>query len=168
MIHGRFQPFHNGHLEYALLALERCQTLIVGITNPDPSQTTEEATSDHRHLAESNPYSFFERQVMIRDSLLEAGVEAERIMFIPFPVNLPDRWRFYVPADAVHYVRVFSDWEQAKVDRLRQHGFRVETLQPGAMKAVEATEIRRRMAAGENWQELVPAAVARYMAARKL
>jgi nicotinic acid mononucleotide adenylyltransferase len=36
------------------------------------------------------------------------------------------------------------------------------------MKAVEATEIRRRMAAGENWQELVPAAVARYMAARKL
>lgn len=41
MIHGRFQPFHNGHLEYALAALSRCSHLIVGITNPDPSTVIE-------------------------------------------------------------------------------------------------------------------------------
>ena len=164
MIHGRFQPFHNGHLEYALLALERCERLIVGITNPDPAQTAEEETSSHRHKPDANPYTFFERQMMIRDSLIEAGVDAERLVFIPFPVNLPDRWRYYVPDDAVQYLRVFSDWEEAKVDRLREYGYEVETLQPGAAKQVEATEVRRRLAAGEDWQELVPPAVARFLA----
>ena len=36
MIHGRFQPFHNGHLDYLRGALARCDELFVGITNPDP------------------------------------------------------------------------------------------------------------------------------------
>jgi nicotinamide-nucleotide adenylyltransferase len=167
MIHGRFQPFHNGHLEYLKLALERCQTLIVGITNPDPFQTAEEVTSDHRHLDESNPYTYFERQAMIRDTLLDEDMPLESVVFIPFPVNLPNRWRYYVPRETVHYLRVFSEWEQTKVDRLRDAGYRVEVLQPGAAKAVEASEVRRRMRKGEDWQELVPAAVARFLERRQ-
>ena len=59
------------------------------------------------------------------------------------------------------FVRVFSEWEQAKVDRLREHGYRVQVLHPGITKAVEASEIRNRMAEGEPWEELVPPAVAR-------
>ena len=51
--------------------------------------------------------------------------------------------------------------EQAKVDRLRDHGYPVEVLQPGVEKEIEATEVRRRMAAGEDWEALVPPAVAR-------
>ena len=35
MIHGRFQPLHNGHLAYLEAAAERCDHLFVGITNPD-------------------------------------------------------------------------------------------------------------------------------------
>jgi cytidyltransferase-like protein len=161
MIHGRFQPFHNGHLEYLHLARERCQTLIIGITNPDPLQTAEEETSEHRHLDGANPFTFIERQMMIREVLFDEGVSLDRIIFIPFPVNLPDRWRYYVPAGAVQYIRVFSPWEQAKVDRLRAFGYRVEILQPGVEKLVEASEVRRRLAAGEDWQELVPPGVAR-------
>ena len=34
-------------------------------------------------------------------------------------------------------------------------------LQPGVEKQIEATEVRRRMTAGEDWEALVPAAVAR-------
>ena len=165
MVHGRFQPFHSGHLEYLRLALERCETLIVGITNPDPSQTGAEETNGQRHLEESNPFSFFERQLMIRETLADEGLSLERVIFIPFPINLPDRWRYYLPADAVHYLRVFSPWEQAKVDRLRAHGYRVEVLQPGAEKTVEATEIRRRLASGEDWERLVPPGVQRVIRA---
>jgi nicotinamide-nucleotide adenylyltransferase len=44
MVHGRFQPFHSGHLQYALAALQRCAHLIVGITNPDPSAIVQEQT----------------------------------------------------------------------------------------------------------------------------
>ncbi len=165
MIHGRFQPFHNEHLEYLHLARERCETLIIGITNPDPLQTAEEETSEHRHLDGANPFTFTERQMMIREVLFDEGVSLDRVIFIPFPVNLPDRWRYYVPANAVQYIRVFSPWEQAKVDRLRAFGYHVEILQPGVEKGVEATEIRRRLTAGENWQELVPPGVARVLRA---
>lgn len=165
MIHGRFQPFHVGHLEYLHLALERSESLIVGITNPDPFQIAPEDTSAHRHHAEANPFTFFERLSMIRDTLLEEGVPLERVAIIPFPVNLPERWRYYVPPEAHHFVRVFSAWEQTKVDRLAEAGYAVEVLSPGAAKQVEATEVRRRLATGEDWRALVPPAVARVIEA---
>jgi nicotinamide-nucleotide adenylyltransferase len=162
MIHGRFQPFHNGHLEYLLAALERCETLIIGITNPDPTQISQEPESEHRHRPDSNPFTFFQRLLMIRQLVLELDVASEeRVIFVPFPINFPDRWHYYVPSDVVHYVRVFSPWEQAKVERLRSFGYAVEILHEGIAKEVEATEVRQRMANGECWQELVPATVAR-------
>ena len=34
---GRFQIFHNEHLQYVMAAKEQCEHLIVGITSPDPS-----------------------------------------------------------------------------------------------------------------------------------
>ena len=161
MIHGRFQPFHNGHLEYMRLALERCDTLIIGITNPDPGQIREEATSDHRHLDESNPFTFFERHMMIRSVIRDEGIPPERVVIAPFPINLPERWRHYVPSGVTQYIRIFSDWEQTKADRFIQHGFPVEVLTPGVEKEIEATEVRRRIAAGGDWESLVPRGVAR-------
>ena len=44
MIHGRFQPFHNGHLEYMSGAAERSDELWIGITNPDPARILPEAS----------------------------------------------------------------------------------------------------------------------------
>jgi cytidyltransferase-like protein len=161
MVHGRFQPFHNGHLEYLRAAIPLCETLIVGITNPDPAATAAEKTSEHRHLPESNPYTYFERLLIVREVLRDEGVTDEGSIIIPFPVNSPERWRYYLPKDVVHYLRVFSEWEQSKVDRLREHGYRVEILHPGIAKEIEASEVRRRMASGEDWQSLVPPGVAR-------
>jgi cytidyltransferase-like protein len=159
MIHGRFQPFHNGHLEYLRAARELCETLVVGITNPDPTTIRQDATSEHRHLADANPYTYFERLLMIREVLRDEGIDADRSLIIPFPVNDQERWPYYLPPSAVHYLRVFSEWEQAKVDRLREHGYIVEVLHPGIEKEIEASEIRRRMATGGDWQSLVPPAV---------
>jgi cytidyltransferase-like protein len=159
MIHGRFQPFHNGHLEYLRAARDLCQTLVVGITNPDPTTIREDATSEHRHLPDANPYTYFERLLMIRAVLDDEGIPPDEAIIIPFPVNDPSRWPYYLPPNAVHYLRVFSDWEQAKVDRLREHGYTVEVLHPGIAKEIEASEVRRRMASGEDWHSLVPPAV---------
>jgi nicotinamide-nucleotide adenylyltransferase len=161
MVHGRFQPFHNGHLEYLRAARELCDTLVVGITNPDPTTIVEEPTSEHRHLPESNPFTYFERLLMIREVLRDESIPHDRSIIIPFPVNSPERWHYYLPPDVVHYVRVFSDWEQSKVNRLREHGYRVEVLHPGIRKEIEASEVRRRMASAEDWQPLVPTAVVR-------
>src|SRR6266508_4802534 len=78
MIHGRFQPFHNGHLEYLRATRDLCDSLVVGITNPDPETIREDPTSEHRHLPESNPFTYFERLLMVRDVLRDEGVPPER------------------------------------------------------------------------------------------
>src|SRR5438034_7277150 len=99
MVHGRFQPFHNGHLEYLRAARELCDTLIVGITNPDPTAIVEEPTSEHRHLPESNPFTYFERLLMVREVLRDESIPHDRSIIIPFPVNSPERWRYYVRSE---------------------------------------------------------------------
>lgn len=163
MVHGRFQPFHNDHLDYVKKALARCHHLIMGITNPDPWEVQEEQSSSHRHLKESNPFTFFQRMSMIRAALVDEGVDLERFSFVPFPIHHPDKWHFYLPEpkSVVLYIRVFSEWEQIKVDRFRSQGWTVEVLDPGAPKGITATEVRRRLASGGAWEELVPKAVAK-------
>ena len=163
MVHGRFQPFHNEHRHYLMGGLTRSERLIVGITNPDPGEIKQESASGHRHLAENNPYTYFERMEMVLATLREVGADLDRVRVIPFHISEPAKWRYYLPPAGKlrHFVRVFSPWEQSKVDRLRAEGYEVEVLDPGVEKGIEATEIRRRIAAGDDsWKELVPLAVA--------
>ncbi|MEE9199557.1 MAG: adenylyltransferase/cytidyltransferase family protein [Dehalococcoidia bacterium] len=163
MVHGRFQPFHNDHLDYLKKALARSQHLIIGITNPDPSEIREETTSEHRHLEDSNPFTFFQRMSMIRAALVQEGIGLDRFSFVPFPIHHPDKWPYYLPdpQSVMLYIRVYSDWEQTKVDRFRSRGWRVEVLDPGSTKGITATEVRQRLLSGGDWEELVPEAVAR-------
>ncbi|MFQ5879515.1 MAG: nicotinate-nucleotide adenylyltransferase [Dehalococcoidia bacterium] len=167
MIHGRFQPFHNEHLDYMRKTLERCQNLIAGITNPDPTLIIEDAANPHRHLSEANPFTFFQRLLMIKETLRDEGVPWERANIIPFPVHHPERWPYYVPKGTVHYMRVFSPWEEGKLQRFREYGWQVEVLDPCDEKRLSATEVRERLAASDGWQEMVPPGVARVIAAIK-
>ncbi|MEG0356005.1 MAG: nicotinate-nucleotide adenylyltransferase, partial [Lachnospiraceae bacterium] len=41
LIHGRFQVLHLKHMEYILAAKMRCNTLYIGITNPDDRDVRE-------------------------------------------------------------------------------------------------------------------------------
>lgn len=157
-VHGRFQPFHRGHLEYALAARERCKRLLVGVTNPDPTRVVPEESNAHRHEAGANPFTYFERALMVRDSLLGEGLKAREFAIVPFPIQEPGSCRHYVPEGAVHFVRVYSGWEEEKVRRLRAHGFTVEILDSGKEKAVSGTEVRSRLRSGLPWEHLVPAA----------
>ena len=162
MVHGRFQPFHLGHLDYAKKAAMRCEHLIVGITNPDPFEIEQEASSDHRHLAESNPYTYFQRAEMIRAALIDEGFDLRKVSLIPFSVHHPEKWPYYLPpaANVVQFIRVFSEWEQTKAERLREHGFTVEILDKGAPKEYAGVDVRGRMEAGDGWKERVPPSVA--------
>ena len=92
MIHGRFQPFHNGHLEYMRGAAECCDELFVGITNPDPARVKPEPADPARHLPESNPWSYVDRMLMVKAAAVDLGLDLERVHVIPFPVNEPELW----------------------------------------------------------------------------
>lgn len=160
MIHGRFQPFHNGHLEYLRGAAERSDEVFVGITNPDPSHVKPEASDPVRHLPESNPYTYAERMLMVKAAAADAGLAGERLHVIPFPVNTPEVWDSYVPRDVVQYIRLFSDWGGTKLDRLRSAGFQVVVLDEGAEKELSGADVRAAIREGRDWEQLVPPGVA--------
>jgi cytidyltransferase-like protein len=158
MIHGRFQPFHNGHLEYLRGAAERSDEVWVGITNPDPARVKEEASDPLRHLPESNPFTYAERLLMVKAAAADAGID---VHVIPFPVNEPELWDAYVPRDVTQYIRLFSDWGGTKLDRLRAAGYEVVVLDEGTEKQLSGADVRAALRDGGDWRALVPPGVAR-------
>jgi nicotinamide-nucleotide adenylyltransferase len=160
MIHGRFQPFHNGHLEYLRGAAERSDEIWIGITNPDPERIKPEESDPLRHLPESNPFSYAERLLMVKAAAAELRLDPTAVHVIPFPVNEPELWPAYVPAGVTQYLRLFSAWGGTKLDRLRGAGYEVVILDEGAEKQLSGADVRAALREGGDWEGLVPPGVA--------
>jgi nicotinamide-nucleotide adenylyltransferase len=158
MIHGRFQPFHNGHLEYLRGAAARSSHVFVGITNPDPKRIKEEPSDPLRHLPESNPFSYTERLLMIE---AVAADEEIPVHVIPFPVNEPELWPAYVPSGVTQYLRLFSAWGGTKLNRMREAGYDVVILDEGADKEISGIDVREAIRSNDAWESLVPPGAAR-------
>jgi cytidyltransferase-like protein len=161
MVHGRFQPFHNGHLEYLRGAYQRSSEVFVGITNPDPRRIKPEASDPLRHLPESNPWSYAERLLMVKAAARDDGLDLARIHVIPFPVNEPELWPAYVPQGVTQYLRLFSEWGGTKLDRMREAGYDVVVLDEGVEKQISGADVRAALRDGGDWEALVPLGVAR-------
>lgn len=160
MIHGRFQPFHLGHLEYLRGAAERSDEIWIGITNPDPARIKPEPSDPARHLPESNPFSYAERLLMAKAAAAELELDPVRVHVIPFPVNEPELWPAYVPGGVTQYLRLFSEWGGTKLERLRGAGYEVVILDQGAEKQLSGVEVRAALENGGEWESLVPKGVA--------
>lgn len=148
-VHGRFQPFHREHREYAAWAAAGCDRLIVGITNADPSHVVAEDADPKRHERKHNPFRYHERHRMVRAALDASGVDVP-VCILPFPINRPELWDHYAPADAVHFVNVLEEWHEVKADRLREHGRTVRTKR--GTRTVSGEGIRARMARRGDWR----------------
>jgi len=166
MVHGRFQPFHLGHLEYLRGAASRVDEIFVGITNPDPARIKPEPSDPLRHLPESNPWTYTERLLMIAEVASDEGWR-ERLHVIPFPVNEPELWPAYVPWDVVQFIRLFSDWGGTKLERLRDAGYEVVVLDEGSEKEVSGADVRAALKAGGDWERMVPPGVTAVLKALK-
>ena len=73
---GRFQPFHIGHLSYLKEAATVFDSLFICITNPDPSLIRREQEDNHRHKASANIFTYYERMLMVMESLAEAETDS--------------------------------------------------------------------------------------------
>ncbi len=156
-VSGRFQPFHDDHLSLVRHALGHVRHLIVAITNPDARSLTSIRQSAHRHLPSANPFTWFERLQMIVAALDAEGVARTRFSVVPMPLDAPDTWHAYVPAHAIQFVRVFSDWEREKVRRLEAGGYSTIALEGDPHRRIHAAHLRADMAArGRAWHRQVP------------
>lgn len=165
VIHGRFQVLHNDHMKYLLAGKERCGHLIVGITNPDPMLTRQDSANPERSAPESNPLTYFERYVCVREALLAEGVAYRDFSVVPLPINFPELLRYYVPLDAVFFLTIYDEWGRRKLLMLQSMGLKTEIMweRPPAEKGICAADVRRHMARNEPWHHLVPLSTSQLM-----
>lgn len=162
VIHGRFQILHHDHLKYLLAGKKACTHLVVGITNPDPGLTGKENSAPGREDPSANPLTYYERYLLVRAALGEQGIAAEEYSIVPFPINFPRLYRYYVPMDAVFFLTIYDDWGRKKREYFRSMGLATRVLWevPPEKKGLSAAEIRRRIVEGTAWEHLVPPAAA--------
>lgn len=162
-IHGRFQLFHNDHLNYALLAKAQCKKLIVGITSPENASLIREEVDPHRSEAAANPFTYYERYNMIKLALLEAGVKREDFEIVPYPIERPEILCNYVPLSATSFFTIYDQWGYEKLERLKALGYGTVVLFDDREKAMCSTEIRQKIVTGDDWKQMVPNAVYEYV-----
>jgi nicotinamide-nucleotide adenylyltransferase len=146
LVIGRFQPFHNGHLEVIRTIAEECRSIIVGIGSAQYSHTFE------------NPFTAGERYLMVSRSLRDDGLQDVSIVPI-MDINRYAVWAAHVVSLVPPFQVVYSNNPLTR--RLfSEAGFEVRASPMFNREVYSGTEIRRRMIAGKGWKRLVPPAVA--------
>jgi nicotinamide-nucleotide adenylyltransferase len=144
---GRFQPFHNGHLEAVKYALKQADRLIIVVGSAQKSHELQ------------NPFTAGERIEMIWRALKRMGL-ADRVLLIPVPdVENHNLWVPLVNSLVPEYSTVFSN-DPLTLQLFREQKIDAREVPLKNRTILMATEVRRRIIADEDWEELVPEEVA--------
>jgi len=167
VIHGRFQILHYGHIEYILSALSKCKHLIIGITNFYPMVINMPDKADrNRFKSESNPFTFYERMIMIKNSLLEENIDASQFDIVPFPIEREEDIFCFTPQNATYFMTIYDEWGKRKKEKLEKLGLNIEVMweKDISEKPTCSTIIRKMIAHGDTrWLGMVPSAVSNYI-----
>ena len=156
--HGRFQPLHNGHLEYLLAAKRQCRFLWIGITAVEQPDA-ERARGTARERRENNPLSYYERVSILDVALRDIGVARDEFGFVPFPIEFPDRIANFVPPSVPCLTTICEEWNRIKIGTLRGLGYEVVVLYERANKEITGKFIRDDiLLGGTEWRAKVPRA----------
>jgi nicotinamide-nucleotide adenylyltransferase len=139
---GRYQPFHKGHLEVLLEAMETCDELIIGIGSAQESHTLE------------NPFTAGERIEMIR--LCLSKDKRARTIMVPIPdVNRFAIWVSHIESLVPPFKAVFTNNPLTK-SLFEAKRYKVYQTKIYDRSVYSGTVIRDRMLNGGDWKELVP------------
>lgn len=96
---------------------------------------------------------------MIRTALIDDGVDSSRYLIIPIPDAVGHSvWTAFIDQVVPRYDIVFSN-DRLTLQLFKEKG--VESVEAPLLERsrFSATEVRRRIVSGENWQSLVPQSV---------
>ena len=138
-----------------------CKHLVVGITNPDPFLTRQEDADPNRSAPQANPLTYYERYVMVGSALDEAWVSPREFSIVPFPINLPKLYKYYVPMDAVFFLSIYDKWGKKKLNMFKAQGLETNVLWevPPEKKGISASDVRAGIKNGGSWEHLAPPSV---------
>jgi len=162
--HGRFQPFHLGHLSVVTRGYEECGAIAIGISNPSRgspqslSELDDEAASALKRARqpERNPWPYWVRALMIQAGLKAANIPLERVIMLPNVRNtgLPPA-EFHFPRElAIVYISPREAHNRFAMKRYRSEGWAIRACEPTCQ--ISGTEIRTRIHDGRSWLEMVP------------
>lgn len=141
---GRFQPLHLGHLATIKYALRSVHELIIVIGSAQKSHESK------------NPFTAGERIEMIRDSLqADREINMDKIFLIPVPdIDIHSLWTHQVDLLVPRYNVIFTNdifTRQLYIER------GITVIEPAMYRREEfsATEVRTRIANGQEWKQLV-------------
>jgi cytidyltransferase-like protein len=154
-IHGRFQPFHLGHVDYLKAALNRWPSIIIGIAAPTPVPHSFPGV-EHRNRPSANPLTYLERTILIRESCRNISIPDVQIEFSPFPIDEPTLLPHYVGKSIVCATTRLYAWNDEKIRRLEDAGYRIAILDDCIKAPFDGTGIRKLMAAEDPaWRDMV-------------
>lgn len=148
---GRFQPFHQGHLEVVrkVRADRPSAPLLIGVGTADESYTWE------------NPFTAGERIEMIERALAEAKVEKAQLVPIA-DISRHALWVTYLEALLPPFDRVYTNNPLTRL-LFERSGYLVESPPLFDRARYEGARIREQLAEGGSWKEAVPPAVRGYL-----
>ena len=140
---GRMQPVHNGHMQVINKILEEVDEIIIGIGSAQLSHELKD------------PFTAGERIVMISQALADEGIDASRYYIIPMQdINFNAIWPSHVKMLTPPFSIVYSGNSLVK-QLFSEEGYEVRNPPLYDRMHLSGSEVRRRILADENWQELV-------------
>ncbi|MDK2791130.1 MAG: nicotinamide-nucleotide adenylyltransferase [Methanothermococcus sp.] len=148
---GRWQPFHNGHMNIIKKISEEVDEIIIGIGSAQKSHTL------------TDPFTAGERIMMITKTLekldLQNGAPINHHYVIPIKdIEFNAIWVSYVEALTPPFDIVYTGNALVK-ELFEERGYPVKKPKMYNRKEYSGTEIRKKMLNGESWEHLVPSEV---------
>ena len=144
---GRFQPFHNGHLEAIKKISKEVDELIIGI-----------GSSQHKNTF-LNPFSLDERVEMIENNLIKTEIDNYTIFPIPDFDNHKE-WLKKVKTLVPKFDIVFSG-NPLTLKLFKKEGYKIKKIK--LLEDINATKIRELIVQDKNWQSLVPEETSKFL-----
>lgn len=150
---GRFQPFHNGHLEVIRRALKEVSHIIIIITVP-------------LRKTSKDPFSADERREMIRDALHEEKIR-NFSLFVVNDIPSDDEYVDHVRQHAHNFNMVYVGENRINEKLFSDAGYTV--IASNRYFNISSTDVREDMLRnGDKWKKMVPKAVAEYIERKEL
>ncbi|MDR3074773.1 MAG: nicotinamide-nucleotide adenylyltransferase [Candidatus Methanoplasma sp.] len=142
LIIGRFQPFHNGHMDVIRKCASESENLTIGI-----------GSAQYSHECD-NPFTAGERYLMIDETMKDEGITNYCIIPIE-DLNRYSLWVAQVRSLSPPFSKVYSNNPLTR--RLfSEAGYEVRNSPLYNRDLYSGTAVRKEMLKGDGWRSLVP------------